>query len=142
MSIAALDAIESELSAVYAAEKIDTRACRSIGNRFRDAVKANSGNPELPAYLDRLAKICLVSPKASFFDADIAIAADAYGIMTENIRLLAGDILLSSASTPQEVQVLDAMFPDDETLKRNSKPITDEEWAHMQDFAKQLKQYI
>ena len=68
--------------------------------------------------------------------------ADKLNIGTKNLRLLAMDMLLGMADSPEEEsEILETFFPD-EVLKKDAIQLTDEEWEEMQNFAEELKQYL
>lgn len=72
----------------------------------------------------------------------ILLLADKLNIRTKDIRLLAMDMCLKTVDSPEaEVELLEKVFPE-ETLKENSVQISEEEWAEMQSFADELKQYL
>ena len=102
----------------------------------------NRDNPALEGYLDILAMQAMRMKDESSFSKRIVILADKLGIHSWNLRLLATDMLLFIVRRDEEAaQILDAVIPDD-VLKRESRPISDEEWREMQDFATKLRGYL
>ena len=68
--------------------------------------------------------------------------AEKLNFRSEQLRHLALHMMLSTAdSTQEEVELLEIVFPD-EVIKRDSSPLTAEEWTEMQSFAEELKQYM
>lgn len=94
-----------------------------------------------PKHLDEVACTAreLNNPELS---EKILRLADKLNIHSQNLRLLAMDMLLSiSDSSEDEANLLEKIFPQ-ETLKNNSIQLTDNEWREMQNFAHELKQYL
>lgn len=102
----------------------------------------NRDDPELKGYLDTLAMQAMRMNDKSSFSKRLVVLADKLGIHSWNLRLLATDLLLSIVARDEEAaEILDAALPDD-VLKKESRPITDEEWREMQDFADKLRAYL
>lgn len=106
-------------------------------------ILANMLQDEMGAvkYLDEIAFAALEIDNDELSEKILRLA-DKLKMHTENLHFLALHMSLALADSPgAEVELL-KNFLSDETLKKNSVPLTPDEWGRMQNFADELKQYL